>query len=312
MRKVFIGSSSEAVRYVEKICGILGALPNIKPVPWTEIFDPGTLTFEAIEKVAREVAGAVLLATPDDDSTIRDHQVKVPRTNVMIEFGYLTAALGRPRIALCKYSGVELATDLGGFTYVAMGAYQGHQGSQEINAEAVKQLTRWAQALPDAAEGVPLTSFVHGYTGRWKVKMKFTKWRFVPIAAPGYADLEGFLDLSLGAAGRNGLGFLHGNLYASVNKVYSDIHFGAQVENAYCDALGMLHLMSVMHSRQAMTPAGEPETQPGVEPFRGPRHGEWELKPVPGQAGRLAGTFTVKAGDQTSDVAECALEKLSI
>jgi hypothetical protein len=62
---------------------------DVKPVLWTECFKLGDITFLAIENLARRVAGAVFLATPDDDSVIREQRVKTPRANVLFEYGYL-------------------------------------------------------------------------------------------------------------------------------------------------------------------------------------------------------------------------------
>jgi CAP12/Pycsar effector protein, TIR domain len=310
MRRIFIGSSSEALGYARQIADILAAQQNVKPILWTEIFDPGTLTFEAIERVSRQAAGAVLLATPDDDSVIRDVAVKVPRTNVMIEFGYLTAILGRRRIALCKYHGVELATDLNAFTYVPMGDYQGVQGSQHISASAVEKIIRWAQSLPDLAESVPQTAIHHGYSGRWKVKNKLTRWRFNTISAPSYVDFDGFLDLVLPSQRSNGSGCVYGDLNGHIGECFARISFGAQVENAFCDDAGGLNFVSRIHSRQIVLLEGEPPFKEGFgNRFRGPNHAVWALKPsAPAQ---LRGTFKVVAGDQVSDEAECMLDKLA-
>lgn len=311
MRKVFVGSSSEALGYARQVCDLLATQPNIVPILWTEIFAPGSLTFEAIEKVARETVGVVLLATPDDNSLIREKTVKVPRTNVMIEFGFLTAALGRSRIALCKCAGVELPTDLSGFTYIPMGEYQGPKGNPVISPSTVAQIVQWAQCLPNLPAAVPLTSIMHGYSGRWKIKNRFTRWRSFNVVPPNYVDFEGLLDLSLGRHGSNGNGFVHGNIYASVNNCYAHISFGARVENVFCDAQGILRFVSKMHSRQVIAVEGAPPFQDGFsDAFRGPQHGVWELSPISSEGAQLKGSFVVSAGAQPRDEAECVVEKL--
>lgn len=48
----------------------LAEAPGVKPVLWTEWFNVGDITFMAIEAVARRVACAVFLATPEDESEI--------------------------------------------------------------------------------------------------------------------------------------------------------------------------------------------------------------------------------------------------
>lgn len=68
---------------------LLETIPNVRPFLWTDAFPIGTMTFEALEKVARRSAGAILLASPDDESVVRGNPERVPRTNVILEWGYL-------------------------------------------------------------------------------------------------------------------------------------------------------------------------------------------------------------------------------
>ena len=77
-----------------------------------------------IENIASRVAGAVFLATPDDETVIRERRVRTPRANVLFEYGYLTAMLTRRRVALCLYSGVELPSDFAGLTDIPMGPFE--------------------------------------------------------------------------------------------------------------------------------------------------------------------------------------------
>ena len=91
-----------------QVVSVLSEAKDVKPLLWTECFKLGDITFMGIENIARRVAGAVFLATPDDDSVIREERVRAPRANVLFEYGYLTAMLTRSRVALCRYTGVEL------------------------------------------------------------------------------------------------------------------------------------------------------------------------------------------------------------
>ena len=79
---------------------VLSEAGDVKPLLWTEYFRPGEITFQGIENIASRVAGAVFLATPDDDSVIRERRIKTPRGNVLFEYGYLSAVLTRSRVAL--------------------------------------------------------------------------------------------------------------------------------------------------------------------------------------------------------------------
>src|SRR6185503_5810032 len=111
----------EGLEQATQVATALAEIKDVKPLLWTECFKLGNITFLAIEDIARRVAGAVFLATPDDDSVIRERQIKTPRGNVLFEYGYLSAMLTRRRVALCHYTGAELPSDFAGVTYVPMG-----------------------------------------------------------------------------------------------------------------------------------------------------------------------------------------------
>jgi len=81
LKEIFVGSSK----------GILSEAKDVKPLLWTEVFKLGDITFMGIENIASRVAGAVFLATPDDESVIRERRVMTPRANGLFEYGYLTA-----------------------------------------------------------------------------------------------------------------------------------------------------------------------------------------------------------------------------
>ena len=68
---------------------------------WPTIFEPGSLTFEALEEMLMECCAAVFVATPDDPAVMREKKVALPRANVMLEFGLVAGRLGRHTIALC-------------------------------------------------------------------------------------------------------------------------------------------------------------------------------------------------------------------
>src|ERR1044072_4346152 len=97
MKEIFIGSSKEALEQATQVVAVLAEAPDVKPLLWTECFKLGDITFLGIENIARRVAGAVFLATPDDDSIIREQRVRIPRATVLFEYGYLTAMLNATR-----------------------------------------------------------------------------------------------------------------------------------------------------------------------------------------------------------------------
>src|SRR4030095_5264751 len=150
MKEIFIGSSKEALEHANQVAAVLSEVKDVKPLLWTECFKLGDITFLGIENLARRVAGALFLATPDDDSVIREQHVRTPRANVLFEYGYLTAMLTRSRVALCRYAGVELPSDFAGLTYVPMGPFE---PTKPIDNQARGRLKSWASELPAIQAG---------------------------------------------------------------------------------------------------------------------------------------------------------------
>src|SRR5262245_13140659 len=118
VREIFIGSSSEGEECAKEIGRLLSRDRGVRCLMWREIFEPGFLTFEALEEMLLRCCGAVFVATPDDHSQIRGRSVNAPRANIMLEFGLVAGRLGRHNIALCQYGYAELPSDLQALTVI--------------------------------------------------------------------------------------------------------------------------------------------------------------------------------------------------
>ena len=101
-RKVFIGSSTESLDRAYAIRDRLCKIEGIECVLWKEVFEPGSLTFEALEDMLLRCCAAVFVATPDDTSVIRGRTIRCPRANVLLEFGLLAGRMGRHNVAVCR------------------------------------------------------------------------------------------------------------------------------------------------------------------------------------------------------------------
>jgi Predicted nucleotide-binding protein containing TIR-like domain len=165
LKEIFVGSSKEGLEQALQVVAALSEVKDVKPLLWTEVFKLGDITFMGIENIASRVAGAVFLATPDDDSVIRERRVRTPRANVLFEYGYLTAMLTRRRVALCLYSSVELPSDFAGLTYVPMGTFE---PTKPLDHQASVKLKSWATELPAVQVGFSPTCQMHGYQGYGK------------------------------------------------------------------------------------------------------------------------------------------------
>jgi predicted nucleotide-binding protein len=71
-RYIFIGSSSEALEKARHIREILSHDDDLQAALWTDVFDPGSLTLEALEDMLRKCCAAVFIASPDDETILRD------------------------------------------------------------------------------------------------------------------------------------------------------------------------------------------------------------------------------------------------
>lgn len=161
--QVFLASSTEGREALERVAAVLEEVPAVRARVWDKEFHCGDITFERIRELSREVAGALILGTPDDMARVRGQEVHVPRSNVIFEYGYLSSALGIRRVALCLYDAVHLPSDLSGVTHIQMGRWP----SSEISAKARVRIRDWVQNLPPSALG-SLEADIRHYEDRLK------------------------------------------------------------------------------------------------------------------------------------------------
>ena len=269
VRQVFIGSSKEALTHARAVERVLREVSGIEPILWTDSFTVGGITFLTIEEIVDKIVGAVFLATPDDDSVIREIPVKVPRANVLFEYGYITARLARHRVALCRYDGVELPSDFAGLTHIPMGKYS---ASDDLCGSAVTSLRGWASSLGELQPGIPAVLQVHGYSGVWRGETTFETWRGIKIEKPDYAQARTRMVLHLPMNGCGSTGCVFGTLQVQVGQCYAEFQLNDEIVDARILRNGSLHLTLVMQSRQRTMLEGDPPQKDGFEPvLRGAR-----------------------------------------
>jgi len=191
-------------------------------VLWTEVFEPGSLTFEALEQMLCRCCAAVFVVTPDDKSVIRERELRTPRANVLLEFGLVAGTLGRTSIALCRYGDAELPSDLKALTIVEMGPEE-QAANPPIPQQAEKELRIWGARLIPTMETFPRTAIFQGHTGRWDFTLSLKVWRDLSIVEPSYAQIVGWVDLLISASGQEGRGAAHGRLFFKLMDVKMDI-----------------------------------------------------------------------------------------
>jgi hypothetical protein len=294
LKEIFIGSSKEALDHATQVFAILSEVKDIKPLLWTECFKLGDITFMGIEEIARRVSGAVFLATPDDDSVIREQRIKTPRANVLFEYGYLTAMLTRRRVALCRYSGVELPSDFAGLTYVPMGAFE---PTKPLDHQPKVKLASWAAELPAIQTGFSPTCQLHGYSGVWQTETVYQMWRRIQFKEPDYAVLNGKMILHIPANGIGGAGCFYGNFQVQIGNCYAEFEISDRVIDARVLADGSMKIRNAIQSRQRIRLEGDPPQRDGFEPdYRGAREIDLSIHCPPDEPGVLRGSFSSEVG----------------
>jgi hypothetical protein len=294
LKEVFIGSSKEGLEHAVQVAAVLAEVEGVKPILWTECFKLGDITFTAIEDIARRVAGAAFLATPDDDAVIREARVRTPRANVLFEYGYLTAMLTRSRVALCRYSGVELPTDFAGLTYVPMGAFE---AGRPLDSQAKARLKSWAAELPAVQAGFSPTCQMHGYSGVWQTETVYEVWRRIQFKDPDYAVLRGKVVLQIPPDGNGGAGCFYGNMQVQVGDCYAEFEISDRVMDAKVFADGSMKIRNTVQSRQRIRLEGQPPQRDGFEQdYRGAREIELTMRCPADEPGVLRGIFESEVG----------------
>lgn len=285
-REVFVGSSTEALKNAKQICELLTRDSDTRAVEWTEVFQPGFLTFEALEAMLLRCCGAVFVATPDDQTIIRGHTVNSPRANIMLEFGLVAGRMGRYNIALCQYGDVDLPTDLKGLTIIPMDAPADAPDPNQHKQMAEQSLSLWASRLVSTTDQVARTEIVHGYTGRWDFALQLKKWRDLDVPAGGYVQVNGYLDLLMPPSGQTGRGLAHATILfrlpdSNGKHVYQGEYRTAhEITNALCKRDGSLELTVEAFALQRVATAGSAPAQlDGIEIQREPWSARWHVSP---------------------------------
>jgi hypothetical protein len=294
LKEIFIGSSKEALEQATQVVAVLAEVPGVKPLLWTDCFKLGDITFMTIEHIARRAAGAIFLATPDDDSLIRDQRVRTPRANVLFEYGYLTAMLTRSRVALCRYATAELPSDFAGVTYVPMGTFE---PTRALDDDVRAKLRTWAAELPAVQVGVSPTCQMHGYSGRWHAEVVYEAYRRIVIQRPDYVALNGRMELQIPPDGNGGTGILYGTLQIQIGACYAEFELCDRVVDARVFGDGSMRLRNMVQARQLTKLDGTPPQRDGFEPeFRGAREIEVLIQCPPDEPGILRGRFSSEVG----------------
>jgi len=116
MYRTFIGCSTEGRIIAEAVCKIASENPFLETIPWWRpgVFSASDFVLESLLQSLIDIDYAILIASPDDDVTKRGRRKKVPRDNILLEYGLLASQLGRKNVLIVRTGDVSLPSDLDG------------------------------------------------------------------------------------------------------------------------------------------------------------------------------------------------------
>jgi hypothetical protein len=304
-RKIFVGSSEEAVKVAEFVGKVIKEA-GMEPVVWDTIFPTGNILLENIEQLPNSVDGAVLVATPDVVCRRSGERFSAPVANVIFEYGYLAARLTRKRVSICRFEEAKMPSDLEGMTVVPAGKYEKDENGDPLplTEDATRKLRRWLERLVPLADGIPPISQVHGYSGEWTIRNHFSRWRDIDLQENDTVYFQGTTFLLIPVNGEGGYGSQTGKVYISVDHYRAEYEIANQVLKAAVNEEGTLEMRVKVLHRIPTKEEGEPPT----EMYRGELFGSKEfdlvLKRVPGKTKTLRGTHEYWVADRIASKSE--------
>lgn len=147
-KRLFIGSSSEELKYAEKAKVILEK--DFDVTIWNEkvwdtaVFKINQNFLSDLLKVTLQFDFGILLGTSDDRVTYRGADVLQPRDNVLFELGLFTGRLGTSKCAFLIDKEIKLLSDFGGLSLAQFNKNDGNSFDS-----AVTQIKNLFLSSPD-------------------------------------------------------------------------------------------------------------------------------------------------------------------
>lgn len=167
--KVFIGSSAECIDFAKAIHSELESVAD--PIVWDQgVFRPTNSTLEDLEKLSRSCDYAVFVMSPDDTRTSRGQESRVPRDNILVEFGMFIGALGHSRVFFITPHDepVELPSDLRGITSLPYFPHRRDylRAAVSTACDAIRSRLSDIQPLRSPGDSASNVKFWHNFTER--------------------------------------------------------------------------------------------------------------------------------------------------
>jgi hypothetical protein len=275
---------------------------------WRTIFPPTGYPLEIFERnLPQELIGAILVATPDVFGERTNTRFASPVANVILEYGLLAARLGRNRVAICEFGDVTLPSDLQGLTNVRGGRYE-KDGTASLPESAADQIQRWLRSLPHLCEQIPAIRQLHGYSGKWNVKSRFSRWRGKDLAEAEDVTFNGSTSIFVEVDGERGWGMQMGVLSVNLSGYEATFRVSNEIVRVVLNPEGGLDLtLKVCHRYPVKVPEGMPPEGLGKDYLRELESApsfHIKLAPVSGKPKYLHGTHVYEPGKRPHQVAD--------
>ena len=144
--RIFIGSSAaarpQAKAFARKLEG-----PALEFLPWWEAFTAGRTLLEDLDEIKDRIDGAILVMSPESETTIRGNEVAIPNLNVLFELGFFAGHLGRRRVAMVRYGDFYLPSDLAGHVHISGSRTFKRGGVVRVGKRTIADFGRWIEQV---------------------------------------------------------------------------------------------------------------------------------------------------------------------
>lgn len=141
---LFIGSSSAACSQAKAIVKKFTS-PTLEFLAWwdDDAFTPGRTLLEELDNIKDKVDGAILIFSPEAESTVRGKTVSTPNLNVLFEFGYFYGHFGKEKVAMMKYGEFYLPSDFGGYIHIFGSEFFKRGRVAQVSKRSEREFSKW-------------------------------------------------------------------------------------------------------------------------------------------------------------------------
>ena len=139
---LFLGSST-AAKSQAKAVATEHTSNDVEFLPWWEAFTAGRTLLDELDSIRAKVQGAILLFSPEAESSVRGNNVQTPNLNVLFEFGYFYGHFGKAKVAMLKYGDFYLPSDFGGYIHISGSSSFKRGAAAKVAKRTVTEFQRW-------------------------------------------------------------------------------------------------------------------------------------------------------------------------